>query len=113
MFERIQAMPVVAEMLPEEPSPGSPASGDPLVEAVAPYTYARSLLLGAVAQLLVAATTARKAEHARLGTHILLLRPALVATAKAAWTAEAPERGSACGGRLCCSPRTADRVPAR
>ena len=53
--------------------------------SVSTYTAARVLLLDAIHRLRAAAEMAENEALTEQGTHLLLLRPALVSTAKAAW----------------------------
>jgi len=88
VFDRVEAMPAVTQLWPEEPGAGSGFAADATTASVSTYAAARVLTLGAVRQLQAAARIARNSDLAKLGTHILLLRPALISTAKAAWLVE-------------------------
>jgi hypothetical protein len=92
VFDRISAMPAIVELLPRKPAVGS-AFGTDDAQASSTYTIVRGLLVEAVRGLLVAGETAQRRDLAAVGTHILLLRPSLVSTAKAAWVARAQESG--------------------
>jgi hypothetical protein len=97
VFDRVQAMPVIAELWPREPSVGSDFASDAIHAPISTYTVVRILLLDAVHRLQAAARIAQNPDLASQGTHILLLRPALVSTAKGAWlagTADSAERTS-------------------
>jgi hypothetical protein len=83
-------MPVMAQLWPAEPVVGSGFADDETRTSVSTYTAARVLLLDAMRRLRAAAEMAENQTLAEQGTHLLLLRPALVSAAKAAW-AVAPE----------------------
>ena len=78
-------------------SVGSDFGADLAHASISTYTVARVLLLDAMHRLRAAARTAQSRDLAGQGTHILLLRPVLVSTAKAAWlvgAADSAERAS-------------------
>jgi hypothetical protein len=85
VFDRVRAMPVMAQLWPAEPAVGSGFDADETRTSVSTYTVARILLLDAMHRLRAAAEMAENEALAEHGTHLLLLRPALVSTAKAAW----------------------------
>jgi hypothetical protein len=86
VFDRVRAMPVMAQLWPAEPGVGSRFAADETRASVSTYTAARVLLLDAMHRLRAAAEMAENEALAEHGTHLLLLlRPALVSTAKAAW----------------------------
>jgi len=85
VFDRVRAMPVMAQLWPAEPVVGSGFAADETRASVSTYTTARILLLDAMHRLRAAAEIAENEALAEHGTHLLLLRPALVSTAKAAW----------------------------
>lgn len=79
-------MSVVASVWPDEPSPGSGFAHDHArVPDVSTYTIVRVQLLAAIERLQGAATLGRSRSALESGAHFLLLRPALVLAAKAAW----------------------------
>jgi hypothetical protein len=75
-------MHVVAELWPAEPGVGSPLASDAARASVSTYAVARILLLDAMLQLRAAAATFKDERLAARGTHLLLLRPALVSSLK-------------------------------
>jgi hypothetical protein len=85
VFDRVRAMPVMAQLWPTEPGVGSRFAADETQASVSTYTAARVLLLDAMHRLRAAAEMTENDALAEHGTHLLLLRPALVSTAKAAW----------------------------
>jgi hypothetical protein len=85
VFDRVRAMPVMAQLWPAEPGVGSRFAVDETRASVSTYTAARVLLLDAIHRLRAAAEMAENEALTEQGTHLLLLRPALVSTAKAAW----------------------------
>ncbi|MGC4804997.1 hypothetical protein [Micromonospora sp. DT233] len=91
VFDRVQALPTIAKLWPREPGVGSNFASDATHASISTYTVARVLLLDAMHRLQAAARIAQTPDLARQGTHILLLRPALVSTAKGAWLVQAAD----------------------
>src|SRR5688572_19897051 len=91
VFLRVRAMPALTELWPKEPGVGSDFASDVMHVSVSSYTVARILLLEAIGRVQAAAGLAQDLNLARQGAHFLLLRPALVSTAKAAWLIEVPD----------------------
>lgn len=75
----------VVQLWPDKPSPGSPFGADDALASISTFTVARVLVAEAVLRLRAGAEMAQDSGLAALGSHFLLLRPTLVATAKAAW----------------------------
>lgn len=91
VYDRIDAMPAMADLWPREPADGSEFAADGTRASISTYTVVRILLLEAIQRLRAAAAAAQDRGLAEQGVHILLLRPALVSTAKAAWVARGGE----------------------
>lgn len=88
VFDRVDAMKVTSTLWPEEPSPGSGFATDTAsMPAIPTYLTTRIQLLEAVRLLQAAAQMVRAQRDVEWGAHMVLLRPALVLTAKAAWIA--------------------------
>ncbi len=85
VLNRVRAMSVVTEMWPAKPSPGSGFAADAELAPFSTYTVARVLLVGGLDSLQAAARLGQDPRAAGQGMHVLLLRPAVVSTAKAAW----------------------------
>lgn len=97
VFDRVQAISATVTLWPDEPAPGSGFAHDLTVSAdLDPYTVARTQLLTAMRRLRDAARLVQKDDG--WGTHLLMLRPALVLAAKAAWIAR-PDRSNERVGR--------------
>lgn len=89
-------MSVTAELWPSEPSPGSGFAADgESGSSVSTYVVTRIQLLEAIQRLRAAASLIRRQQDAEWGAHLVILRPALVLTAKAGWIVRpdaSPER---------------------
>lgn len=85
VFDRARAMSSVLQLWPDIPSTGSPFAADAALASVSTFSVARILVAEAVLRLKAGAEMAQDDELAALGSHLLLLRPTLVSTAKAAW----------------------------
>jgi hypothetical protein len=84
VYERIDAMSSMVNLWPEEAVLGSGFAADHAVSSVVPtYVVARYQLLTSLRRLRDAARLSR--EDDGWGSHVLMLRPALVLAAKAAW----------------------------
>ena len=84
VFDRVNSMSATAARWPEEPSTGSGFAADlALSPQLSSFTVARTQLLTSIRRLRNAAQLVK--EDDGWGTHILMLRPALVLAAKAAW----------------------------
>ena len=85
-IDRVKAMSATVTLWPDDPSPGSGFASDRALSAqVDSYTVARIQLLTSIRRLRDAAQLV--VDDDGWGTHLLMLRPALVLAAKAAWIA--------------------------
>ena len=100
VFERVRAMPVIFDLFPSEPALGSAFADDANLLPFATYDVVRTRLQDAVAKLLLAARLAQDETQSRYGTHLIVLRPALVAAAKGIWLV-APNEATERAGRSC------------
>lgn len=83
-LDRVEAISVTTKLWPDEPSPGSPFSEELALSArVSSYLMARTQLLTAMRRTREATRLFKEGDG--YGSHLLMLRPALVLTAKAAW----------------------------
>jgi hypothetical protein len=86
VFDRVKAMSATVTLWPDSPSAGSGFAGDRALSAqVDSYTVVRTQLLTSIRRLRVAAGLVEDDDG--WGAHLLMLRPALVLAAKAAWIA--------------------------
>lgn len=85
LYERVRAMPVITGLWPGDAIAGSAFASDPSPASISTYVVARILLLEALRWLAASAKLAEDDRSAAHGAHVLLLRPALVVTAKCAW----------------------------
>lgn len=84
VYDRVNAMSVIAQVWPTEPTSGSGFAAEAaLTEAVSTFDISRHQLMTSVRRLRNAAELSRNDDG--WGAHILMLRPALVLAAKAAW----------------------------
>jgi len=88
LFKRVRATPVIFDLLPSEPALASAFADDAKLLPFATYDIVRTRLQDAVAKLLLAARLAQHEAQSRYGTHLIILRPALVAAAKGIWLVE-------------------------
>lgn len=93
VYERVRAMRGVTDLWPSETLPGSDFAGDPSPASISTYAAARILILEALRWLEASARVAVDERARAHGAHLLLLRPALVSTAKSAWIIR-PDDGS-------------------
>ena len=93
-------MPVIFDLLPSEPAPGSALADDASLLPFATYDVVRTRLQEALVKLTLAARVARDETQSRYATHLLILRPALVAAAKGVWLV-APDEASVRAARSC------------
>jgi len=97
VYDRIEAMSATVALWPSEPAAGSSFAADNALGSVAPtFDVARHQLLTAIRRLRDAARLAGRDDG--WGSHILMLRPALVLVAKAAWVVR-PEQSAERVGR--------------
>lgn len=85
VLERVKAMPVMLDVLPGNPTPGSAFDQDARLVPFATYDVVRTRIQDGIIRLLSAAHVARDSTQSRYGTHLITLRPALVAAAKGWW----------------------------
>ena len=85
VYERVRAMHVVTKLWPPDAVAGSGFASDPSPASISTYTVARILILEALRWLEASSKAAEDRRAGALGAHILLLRPALVSSAKCAW----------------------------
>jgi hypothetical protein len=98
VFDRVEAVSATVGLWPDEPSAGSGFSDDLALSAqMSSYTVARTQLLTSMRRLRNAAQLVT--EDDGWGTHLLMLRPALVLAAKAAWIVR-PDRSEERVSRL-------------
>lgn len=93
-------MPVIFDLLPSQPARGSAFADDAKLLPFATYDVVRTRLQDAVAKLLLAARLAQDEAQSRYGTHLIVLRPALVAAAKGIWLVE-PDSTTERAARSC------------
>ena len=84
VFDRVKAVSATVQLWPDEPSAGSGFADDLALSAqLSSYTMARTQLLTSMRRLRNAARLVKEDDD--WGTHLLMLRPALVLAAKASW----------------------------
>ncbi len=88
-----RAMRVITTLWPEGVIMGSGFATETPVGSISTYVVARILLLEALSWLSASGRVAEHDEAAVHGAHLLLLRPALVSTAKCAWMLRSDEGG--------------------
>jgi hypothetical protein len=91
VFDRVDAMPVMFQILPAEALDGSGFAVDAAVVSFRTYDVVRTRLQDGLTGLLVAARMARNPTTSLLGTHLLALRAPLVAVAKGWWLTQPNE----------------------
>lgn len=86
LLARVDAMRSTAKLWPIQPPSGSGFAEDQAANShVSTYVVARIQLLEAIRLLETASKLIQRHGEAGSGTHLVILRPALVLTAKAAW----------------------------
>ena len=114
VLKRVEAMSVTAELWPSEPSAGSGFAADGQSgSSVSTYTVTRIQLLEAIRRLKAAASLVRRQQDAEWGAHLVILRPALVLTAKAGWIVRpnaSPERVARASGLVISDQRMGARA---
>lgn len=85
VHDRVQAMRVVEDLIPGEPVHGSAFAEDSALNVIDTFTLARKHLRQGLANLLAAHSLLGTGASDALHTHLVALRPALLATSRGTW----------------------------
>lgn len=86
VFDRVKAMSVAPTLWPRNYADGSAFSMEPEFVGASPtFLVVKILMAESIVRVQAAARIAQDTDVANLGSHMVLLRPALVSAAKAAW----------------------------
>jgi hypothetical protein len=92
VLERVKAIPVLLDLLPAHCSPGSQFGEDAKLTALDVYSTVRAKLLEGVMRTISASRILQDKAQIPFGTHLIILRPALVSAAKGWWMVDSTER---------------------